>query len=173
LFASVSARSGAVSHGLEDAEVDQRVDLVRLVEHRIHAQLRTTLADVGRGVVAQHHDLLIGLAGTAGLQHAQAAALLEEQVDDRQFPRVTVVAQPATRIGLGFGVADRADEGQLLQRPDEVLANRWVVFDDVGFKSGVHPERQLLSISAAGGLKMSDLSGGRRQLSESTKGEPA
>ena len=129
------------SRRLLDAVVHQRVDLVGFVEHRIGPQRSTAGTDVGRGVVAQHHQLLAGRPLAAGGQHTQPAALLEEEVDDGQVPALGVAGQPLFAIVFGFGAAGSLDAGQFFQRADQVLADGRVVFDDVGSQShgAFHP----------------------------------
>jgi len=125
---------------LHEAELDQRVDLVRLVEHRVDAELRTAPPDVGRRIVAEHHHLLHRPAGLAGLQHAEAAALLEEEIDDDEVPVVVVPEQPCARAALGLGETDDSGAGEFFERANEVFTDREVVFDDISLQSGIHAE---------------------------------
>lgn len=117
-----------------DAEIDERIDLVGLVEDGVDAELRATLADVRRGVIAQDDHFLACAPSGAFLQHTQATSLPEKKVDDRQFPLVFVSPEPFPCLVLALRMADRYQTGKFLERPNEVLADGEVVFDDVGFQ---------------------------------------
>ena len=122
------------------AVVHQGIDLVGLVEHRIHTQLRTAHAHIRRGVVAQHHHLLPRPTRTASRQHTQPAALPQEQIDDGQVPFLGVGGQPVRALVFRFCHAHCFHRRQLLQGPDQVLADGGVVFNNVGaqFHGRVH-----------------------------------
>ena len=70
----------------------------------------------------------------AGFEHAQATALLQEEIHDGEVPPAGVFREPSFRLAFGFGPAQRLDARQFFQRPDQVLADRGVVFDDVCFQ---------------------------------------
>jgi hypothetical protein len=113
------------------AVIDQRVEVIGFVEHRIRAQLLAARAHVGRGVVGEHHIFCRAVRLLAGLQHAQAAALLEKQINDGQVPDASWPRQPALPSARSRH-SQRPAPGQFLQRTDQVLADGRVVFDDIG-----------------------------------------
>ena len=113
------------------AVVHQGIDFVGFVEHRIHAQLGAAHPDVGGGIVAQHHHLLVRPAVAAGGQHAQATALAQEQVHDGQVPLLLVAGEPALALVFGLRHPHRLDGCQFFQSTDEVLADGGIVFNDV------------------------------------------
>jgi two-component system invasion response regulator UvrY len=120
---------------LLDAIVHQGVDFIGFVEDRIDAQLGATLANVGRGVVAQHHHFLPGRAIPAGGQHPQATSLFQKQVNNRQIPIPAVLRQPGLAFVFGFSGAYGINACQFLKCPDQVFTNGGIVFYDVRFQS--------------------------------------
>ena len=95
------------------AVVHQRIDLRRLVEHGIRAELGTAPAHVARGVVAQHDHALARAALAGGLDDVEAAALAQEQVHDSQVPGL-VLRQPALALVFRFRRPCRFDQGKFL-----------------------------------------------------------
>ncbi len=116
------------------AVVHQSIDLVGFVEDRIHAQLRAAHPDIWRGVVAEHHNTLVGLALAACGQHAQTAALAQKKINDGKIPLGRVQNQPRLAIVFGFSDSHRLDKRKLFKSSNEVLANGGVVFNNIGFK---------------------------------------
>ena len=88
-------RSSSAIASREPVEpAEHLVDLVRLVEHLGGAELLALDADLRRRVVAED-DAQRRLRHVAHrLQHAEARAALQEDVDDRQVACVAAVAQP-------------------------------------------------------------------------------
>ena len=59
-----------------NAVIDECIDFIGFVKHRIDAQLRAALTDVCGSVVAQNHNFLLGPTVAASRQYAESAALL-------------------------------------------------------------------------------------------------
>jgi hypothetical protein len=87
-------------------------------------------AHFARGVVRQDHHQLVRLAPLAAAQHAHARAFLQEEVDHGHVPDAVVLAQPMHGLGFRLGGAQHAGLGQVLQRGNELVANRLVVLDE-------------------------------------------
>src|SRR5438132_799553 len=79
------------------------------------AQFGAALAHFRRRVVAQDDHALARAALARGLQHAQAAALLQEEVDDRQVPFALVGGEPLLRFALGLRPAQGSDRCQFFE----------------------------------------------------------
>jgi hypothetical protein len=68
------------------------------------------------------------------LHQPDAAAALQEQVDDHHVPDLRVLLEPMQALVLGGAGSHHPHASQLLQRTDQVFADGCVVLDDIGFE---------------------------------------
>ena len=80
-------------------------------------------------------DLLVRRALAASIDHAEAVALFEKEVDDGDIPVVMVSAQPRDGFVLAGGMRNHDSIGDVLQETCEVVTDDGVVFDQVGLES--------------------------------------